>query len=180
MAKTPPRRRDARHDALFDSLLSDIERDGWTVASSPGGKGPSRPPYVVTVGLPVTYDHPELIVLGTDDEDLHRAITAGLVEQIIDGARFDQSSKATVAGVAFTFVDVHPKHLEKLLPLHPLILASYTRRPPPLRALQVILPDRYFCACHAQVRYWLDDPRPLMPHRRSRRRPLDRPRRARP
>lgn len=159
-------------------MLSDIERDGWTVASSPGGKGPSNPPYVVTVGLPVTYDHPELIVLGTGTEELHHAITEGLGEQIADGARFDPSSTATLVGVDFTFVEVHPKHLEKLLPLHPLILASYARRPPPLRALQVVLPDGYFCACHAEVRYWLDDPRPLLPHRRSRRRPLDCPRRA--
>ncbi len=130
------------------------------------------------MGLPVTYDHPELVVLGTDDEDLHHAITAGLVEQIVDGARFDPSSTATLAGIAFTFVDVHPKHLDKLLPLHPRIPASSARRPPPLRALQVVLPDRYFCPCHAQVRYWLNDPRPLLPHRRSRRRRHDRSRRA--
>ena len=80
--------------------------------------------------------------------------------------------------LAFTFVDVHPKHLDKLLPLHPRIPASSARRPPPLRALQVVLPDRYFCPCHAQVRYWLNDPRPLLPHRRSRRRRHDRSRRA--
>lgn len=170
MAKKPPHRRDARHDALFDSMLADIERDGWTLASSPGRAGTPKPSCVVTVGLPVTYDHPELVVLGTDNEDLHDAIITGLAEQIEEGARFDASSKATIDGVAFTFVEVHPKHLEALLPLHPLILASYARRPPPLRALQVVLPDGYFCACHARVRYWLDDPRPLLPHRRSKRR----------
>lgn len=179
MPPTPPRRRDGRPDALFDSLLDDIERDGFTLASSPGGKGPSNPPYVATVGLPVTYDHPELVVLGTDDEDLHRAILEGVVEQIVDGARFEASSTATIAGIDFSFVDVHEKHLDELLPLHPLILASYARQPPPLRALQVVLPDRYFCACHAQVRYWLDDPRPLVPHRRSKRRALEHRQRAR-
>ena len=178
MAKTPPHRRDGRHDALFDALLGDIERDGFTLASSPGGKGPSDPSYVVTVGLPVTYDHPELIVLGSD-EDLHHAVIEGVVEQIVGGARFEASSTATLAGIDFTFVDVHPKHLDKLLPMHPLILASYARRPPPLRALQVVLPDRYFCKCHAQVRYWLDDPRQLVPHRRSKRRALEHRQRAR-
>lgn len=178
MPPTPPRRRDGRPDALFDSLLNDIERDGWTVASSPGGKGPSNPPYVATVGLPVTYDHPELIIPGSE-EDLHHAVIEGVGEQIAGGARFDAASTATIAGIDFTFVDVHPKHLDTLLPTHPLILASYARRPPPLRALQVVLPDRYFCACHAQVRYWLDDPRPLVPHRRSKRRALERRQRAR-
>lgn len=178
MPPTPPHRRADRHDALFDALLTDIERDGFTLASSPGGKGPSNPPYLVTVGLPVTYDHPELIVVGSE-EDLHHAVIEGLVEQIVDGVRFDAASTATLSGIDFTFVDVHPKHLEELFPLHPLILGSYTRRPATLQALQVVLPDRYFCTCHAQVRYWLDDPRPLMPHRRSKRRALEHRQRAR-
>ena len=63
----------------------------------------------------------------------------------VDGARFGPSSTATLAGIAFNFVDVHPKHLDKVLALHRPILASYARRPPPLRAQQVVLPDRYLC-----------------------------------
>lgn len=53
-----------------------------TLASSSGRTGSTKPLYVVTVGLPVTYDHPELVVLGTDNEDLHHAIVTGLGEQI--------------------------------------------------------------------------------------------------
>ncbi|HMQ27363.1 MAG TPA: hypothetical protein PKA98_15335 [Acidimicrobiales bacterium] len=34
-------------------------------------------------------------------------------------------------------------------------------------ALQVVVPDRYFCACHARRKYWLDDPRPLVARPRS-------------
>ncbi len=171
-----PRPREPLDDRLFAPLLADIERDDYTLVSSPGGQGPTKPPFVSTVGLLATYDHPELLVVGSDDRDLCEVIVCGLAAQVQGGARFDGSSKATLDGIEFTFVEAHPRHLESLTGVSSLILAQYLRRSIPLRGLQVVLPDGYFCACHAHLRYWLDDPRPLLPHRRSgRRRTVPRP-----
>lgn len=165
-----PHPREPLDDRLFAPLLADIERDGYTLVSSPGGKGPTKPPFVSTVGLLATYDHPEFLVVGSDDRDLCEVIVCELAERVGGGAGFDGSSKAVLDGIEFTFVEAYPRHLETLTGVSSLIMAQYLRRSIPLRGLQVVLPDRYFCACHARVRYWLDDPRPLLPHRRSRRR----------
>lgn len=34
-------------------------------------------------------------------------------------------------------------------------------------ALQVVVPDRFFYACHARRTFWIDDPRPLVTRPRS-------------
>jgi len=97
----------------------------------------NTPHYAYTVGLQKTWNHPELIVFGLNQEMSHDILTetAALIKE---GASFerDENTELTVKRVSVTFVDV---------PLH--IVAHYLDRAEayyeghPFKAIQILWAD---------------------------------------
>ena len=97
----------------------------------------STPHYAYTVGLLKTWNHPELIVFGLDQEMSHDILTE-TVALIKEGASFekDENTELTVKCVSVTFIEV---------PLH--IVAHYLDRAEayyegrPFKAFQILWAD---------------------------------------
>jgi len=159
----------SRRLELIDDL-SVLDREIWWRGCSiltVEARGPGRPSFAATLGLAHIYDHPELVVVGASRE-LSVAILAGLSDEVrVDEARYGPWSRPSLEGVRFDLIEVLPAHFEHLLDFW----VDYGRARSPAAldcgALQVVVPDRYFCACHARRKYWLDDPRPLVARPRS-------------
>jgi hypothetical protein len=129
-------------------------------------RGRGQPGFVATLGLTQNYDHPELVVLGCSTE-LGVALLALLSDAVrCDGQRFTHWSRPQLEGMRFQLVGVLPQHFEALLEFWCTWADEHHHGPGARRALQIVVPDRYFCAQHARLKYWLDDPRPLVPRPR--------------
>lgn len=130
-------------------------------------RGPGLPSFAATLGLAHSYDHPELVVVGVERE-LAVALVAGFADQVrCDEARFSPWSRPALESIRFDLAEVLPTHFEALMAFWVEYGTARQCHGPELGALQVVVPDRYFCACHARLKYWLDDPRSLVRRPRS-------------
>lgn len=159
----------SRRLELVDDLTV-LDREIWRRGCSiltVEKRGPGLPAFAATLGLSHIYDHPELVVVGAST-DLAVAILAALSDDVrVDDARYGPWSRPAIEGIRFDLVEVLPAHFEHLMAFW--VAYGHQRSEAALThgALQVVVPDRYFCACHARRKYWLDDPRPLAARPRS-------------
>lgn len=118
-----------------------------------------------TIGLVQSFDHPELVVVGNNP------FRAGLVLMAMailveDGAQYTCWSQPSIGGCTFATGRVHKRHHAELAEFWRCYwelegdVSEY-------RSLQVFLPDDWFTGCGPELRYQLDDPRPLVPRRRK-------------
>ncbi len=126
-------------------------------------------PWLYTIGLS-RLSHPELVVGGVGPPHAQATLDA-LARRVLAGERFSAGSVIEHAGDALTFLEVHRSRLDTGLCA---MWRQYDRVHPgsgPLRALQVRVPDDWFCACHrsAQPRFDLPGGYPGAPNREARR-----------
>ena len=73
-------------------IAEDVNRFGWHVTKVLGDD--TYPPFAYTVGLSVTYDHPEVVIFGlNDDLDFMHLILDGIKKRIDKGERFEHGDK---------------------------------------------------------------------------------------
>ena len=137
-------------DASDEKLISDIRAYGWHCihvadehhpehAAQNAALGP-HPIYDAafsyTVGLSLTLDHPELVLVGRWGHN--HAIVAAAVAEIERGRRFavGSTSDEVLEGYEVCFGAVAASRREELL-----TYASWANRREPFDALQLILPD---------------------------------------
>jgi len=137
-------------DASDEKLISDIRAYGWHCihvadehhpehAAQNAALGP-HPIYDAafsyTVGLSLTLDHPELVLVGRWRHN--HAIVAAAVAEIERGRRFavGSTSDEVLEGYEVCFGAVAASRREELL-----TYASWANRREPFDALQLILPD---------------------------------------
>lgn len=150
----------------LSQIDADIERQGCSFLTVEE-RGRGRPPFAATLGLAHTYSHPEIVVVGAS-HDLMVAIVTGLSDMVrVDDIRLTHWSRPRLEGAGFQLLDVHPTHFETLMGFWVAYASERGLRTAQPGALQAVIPDRYFCAQHARVKYWLDDPRPLAPRPRT-------------
>lgn len=74
-----------RGDDTEDQIEADIAERGWHAALIEAGESESEPAFAYTVGLPTSFDHPELLCFGLPVELLHTVLEA-CVARIKGGA----------------------------------------------------------------------------------------------
>ncbi|HEX2700310.1 MAG TPA: DUF4262 domain-containing protein [Acidimicrobiales bacterium] len=138
-------------DVLLRKHLA-IESHGWSytaVMSDPG-----RACWTYTVGLTSSFDHPELVITGVTPE-----IAAGLIEElclrVADGDSLLAGGRRTIGETTVQLLDVHTAQLLPTLADWARYYGSLGAPLPTLRALQVVVPEGWFCGSHA-------DPQPLL------------------
>jgi hypothetical protein len=114
---------------------------GWFAASV----SDHQPPFLYSIGLIQTCDHPELIVFGLDPKSAH-ALLWSLVRNVRGDRSFTQAGASVVSvggnDLRIGFRVVHPTQ-------HPLYLGfamgycRYIGKPGQLRAIQAFWPDRH-------------------------------------
>lgn len=124
---------------MEDEIAEVVQEYGWYAASI----SDHEPPFLYSIGLMQTYDHPELIVFGLDADNAH-ALLSGLIQAILAGQSLAQPGvyAVTIGG------DQHQVGLRSVHPTqHPLFLGfamGYCRhigRWGELQAVQVFWPD---------------------------------------
>lgn len=82
---------------VFTKILTDIEETGWTAIGvfDPEGKEPT---FTYTIGLGLSYNHPEIIAIGLPPQTAHGVI-AGAIDKIKDGESFANSPDKDVLGL---------------------------------------------------------------------------------
>jgi hypothetical protein len=143
-------------EALAAPLRGEIARLGWTITGMTA-EG-SRPSWMHTVGLLVKYDHPELILVGFD-EDASEILLALLAVQVAGGEVLTHETVVEVQGGRVELGWVHPRHFEldtfgmwePLMQMH-----LFHFRP---RALQVFVTERP--EMPARRRWRLTVPQPI-------------------
>jgi hypothetical protein len=124
----------------MEEEIAEVVREyGWYALSI----GDHDPPFLYSIGLMQTCDHPEFIVFGLDADNAH-ALFSGLIESIRAGQSFAQPGvySVTIGGDHHRvgFRCVHPTQ-------HPLYLGfamgycRYTGRLGELEAVQAFWPD---------------------------------------
>ncbi len=83
--------------AFVAKMLADIERVGWTAIGVFDPEG-DEPPFTYTIGLGVSYNHPELITFGLPPEVAHGVI-ATAIEQIKAGVDFTTQLDTDVSNI---------------------------------------------------------------------------------
>ncbi|MEZ6139661.1 MAG: DUF4262 domain-containing protein [Zavarzinella sp.] len=125
---------------MEESIAKIVEEHGWYVASITD----CPTPFMYTVGLMHTYDHPELIMFGPDSSMMY-SIFATLVVEISEGTTFTNSGVYSV-NVNDLQHQIGFRHVDPTQ--HPLYLGAamgfmrYIRRFGELEAVQAFLPDR--------------------------------------
>ncbi len=124
---------------MEEEIAEVVREHGWFAASV----SDHEPPFLYSIGLMQTCDHPELIAFGLEPSLAHPLVSS-LVREIRGGATYAHPGTAVVPfGGDFRvgFRAVHPTQ-------HPLYLGfamGYCRfigRPGELQAMQVFWPDR--------------------------------------
>jgi Domain of unknown function (DUF4262) len=98
---------DERRIKAFKKVTQIVRRHGWYGMYVPD----HEPPYMYTIGLMQSYDHPELIVFG-HELDCSHALLSAVIRKIRKGQSFAGPSVAPVklerGGDRFAFRRVHP------------------------------------------------------------------------
>jgi hypothetical protein len=76
---------------MDDEIAEVVREHGWFAASVSDGD----PPFLYSIGLMQSYDHPELIVFGLEPDDAH-ALFSGLIRDIRAGKSFSKPGEYTV------------------------------------------------------------------------------------
>ena len=161
----------------MDRMTETIARCGWAIQAVEEGAGNLG--YAYTIGLTEHSGHPELALANIELDTTARVLN-GLGELVRAGRTLLPYTTATVDGLEFALVEVHGAHLRGE------VFASWHRiygwlpSPPPLRVLEVLVPDELLCYEHrgigpylaeATCRLWA---RPNGAARRAHRRPQGR------
>lgn len=156
-----------------EELLADLHKKktlyGFTMS---GVEGPTG--WAYTIGLTEAADHPELILVGVDDE-VTEAVLSIVACRILDGERFEPGDEVIIGGHRFRVGAVHPNRwADDTFNLWHDYYDVYGDRPEPA-AVQLLPPPTMFCKCHANSaeRHRLDLPVRLVsagPNRAERRR----------
>jgi hypothetical protein len=122
-------------DDLDARVARDIARFGWHVVLIPPAEG--TPGWAHTVGLLERFDHPELIIFGSDFEILGPLLNA-LGERVRGGARLaaNQELAGVIEGARVALRAVAPKWIEPFLGN-----AAWHYRRDTIPALQCFWPD---------------------------------------
>lgn len=82
-----------KHPALA-KLAKDVSAYGWHVTKVLGDE--EVPPFAYTVGLSATYDHPEVVIFGlNDDLDFMHRVLVAIEKRIAKGETFSHGDKKT-------------------------------------------------------------------------------------
>jgi hypothetical protein len=76
---------------LDDEIARVVRKHGWFAANV----SDNEPPFLYSIGLMQTADHPEFIVFGLEPDNAH-ALISGLIWDIKVGGRFDQPGIYTI------------------------------------------------------------------------------------
>jgi hypothetical protein len=127
----------------FDEMLANIHRNidiaGWSLMCVMGDR--KHLPFCYTIGLVDRFDHPELCMIGMNDQSMSVPMTE-LGIDVSEGRRFTVGEKLEVANVPILVGEVHSAHLDSILFSkwhHYYEAVGYPARPP--SALQVLWPD---------------------------------------
>jgi hypothetical protein len=123
---------------MEDEIAEAVRKHGWFAASIYD----DDPPFLYSIGLMQTWDHPELIVFGLDSSDAHDLFSA-MIREIRDGRRFTEQGVYTVSLTEDHRIGIRHVHPTQ----HPLYLGfamgycRYLGRIGELEAVQVFWPD---------------------------------------
>ena len=122
-----------------DEIDRSIVEHGWHAIAVED----HEPPFLYTIGLITQSNHPELIILGLDRRTAH-SVVAAVVENIRAGTRvgvdMGAESRLTILdNLTVAFRPMHPTQHELFLGY---ALAHARRHATPLRAVQVLWPDK--------------------------------------
>ena len=124
--------------AMEDEIAEVVREHGWFAASI----SDHAPPFLYSIGLMQTWNHPELVVFGLDPNDAH-ALLSWMIREIRAGRSFAQKGVCTVALAEDRRIGLRRVHPTQ----HSLYLgfamgySRYTGRIGELEAVQVFWPD---------------------------------------
>ena len=126
---------------MEEEITEIVKKHGWYAASIYD----NQPPFLYSIGLMQTFNHPEFILFGLEPKYAH-ALISELVRDIRAGKSFTQPDKTAVS------VDGN-EHRIGMRPVHPtqhelhlgfaMGYCRYIGQTDELRAMQVFWPDRY-------------------------------------
>jgi hypothetical protein len=125
---------------MEEEIAAVVREYGWFAASI----SDLDPPFLYSIGLMQTCDHPELIVFGLAPHDAH-ALLSGVIREIRAGRPFTREGACTVPLVEECRVGIRRVHPTQ----HPLYLGfamgycRYLGRIGELEAVQVFWPDSH-------------------------------------
>ena len=135
---TPDEARQSIHDAVV--------KWGWSLMTVQAD--PPDESWTYTIGL-TAFDHPEVVIVSVGQETAGALLDA-LGERVRHGDRFDTATGTVVDGAPVGLLPVHPVHVERgLLDAWIDYYQGFGEGEPEPRAIQVIVPDWFFCADHA-------------------------------
>lgn len=76
---------------MDEEIAAIVQQHGWYAASV----SDANPPFLYTIGLMQTCQHPEFIIFGLDAENAY-ALIAGLIHQIRNGSSYSQNGVCTI------------------------------------------------------------------------------------
>lgn len=136
------------HEEAMRALDLQVKVHGWSVVQV----GDEHAAFSYTVGLVENFGHPDLIVL-----DVDRAYQYALINEIAKGIATTGRpalDRPLTEGVRCR--EVHTNHLTS--EYFAMWATRYGGLPRPGQMMQVVLPDRAFCACHKHAVRRLDRP----------------------
>lgn len=149
LARMCPYCNDLTNDEVMFDIDARVHRDG--VAFSGCEASERNPTWHYSVGLELSFDHPELLVVCCASEAARR-ILLDLTDQVRNGARLDQLAIAsTVLGDA-ELRRIHPAQVDAGALATCSNYYDGIRFDRPLRAIQVVADD--FCCDGHQMSYW--------------------------
>lgn len=137
----------------------EIEGRGWSLTAIAGASGGTC--WTYTVGLTTSFEHPELVVTGVR-YDLAARLLDLLCGLVAEGDWFDDDTEIDVGGGLLRFVEVHPAQLEPTFANWVRYYGALRKPMPPLKGLQVIVPDDWFCGEHPHPQPVLNVPSPVV------------------
>jgi hypothetical protein len=122
-------------DEIAASYANLIIKFGWAAV---GIFSEDEPPWMYTVGLQDTHDHPELVIYGLPLNLMHELL-ASAVQEIEQGKRFEPGTLAdgVIAGYKVAVVKVD----EPLDPRYPLNVATFFKEDDLIEAVQFVWPQ---------------------------------------
>lgn len=120
-----------------EEIKQSVERNGWHAISVDD----ADPPFLYTIGLPYTFDHPEVIVLGLSPAGAY-GLVGGLVLNVRDGRSYARPGRYSdlLDGME---VLVRPVHATQVVHWFGFAMGFYrlVQRPTDLTAIQLFWPD---------------------------------------
>jgi hypothetical protein len=127
----------ASRDEVLFSLHSAIEQRGWIVQPVAGGE--SNEPWAYTIGLSDRFDHPELVMVGSELR-VSCLLLLAIGDRIAEGVEIRPGmTVATTDDRRFRVTTVHPNHFTNgTLALWDLYYSSLGRPLPPAHAIEIV------------------------------------------